>query len=230
VRDILQAFITDAREAWDWLGIDTADPTLAKFGILLGVVIFLLWVLADVYRGEIQNQDFEIGITNHGNKFGYGEKDAVFTKQTFDIRSESLPAAINIFHTFTIIDGEKRIRRRIKVRRKTATLRTAPSARRVDHELIALSPNVESEIKARAEYLQRQSVKQYDKRLRRQFARLLKSPQPEIEIDVHAYLVRFHFSANPFFLLFMHPDRDVKATGWLTLLTSLFAVLTEFLF
>lgn len=224
------ALATDARAFWNWLDIDATDPTLAKLAILSGVVLFLLWVLADVYRGEIQNNDFEVGLTTHQNRFGYGDKDAVFTKQTFDIQTERLPAALKFFHTFTIIVGEKRVQRRVVVDRRSLRLRMVQTAHRVDHGQVALSPSVEAAIKNRAELLKRREVKRYSSSLCRRVAALLGNPQPEVEVDVHAYLVRIHFSANPMFLLFSHPDRDVKATGWLTLLTSLFALLTEFLF
>jgi hypothetical protein len=39
--------------------------------------------------------------------------------------------------------------------------------------------------------------------------------------------VRFRHSRNPLFILTRHPDRDLKMTAWLTLLTSLFAMVME---
>lgn len=41
------------------------------------------------------------------------------------------------------------------------------------------------------------------------------------------YYVRFRFSNDPIFVLRKHPDRDVRMTAWLTLLTSLFAIAME---
>jgi hypothetical protein len=32
------------------------------------------------------------------------------------------------------------------------------------------------------------------------------------------------FSKNPWFVLFRHPNRDLKMTAWLTILTSFFAI------
>lgn len=223
-------FSRDANVIWAWLQIDSSGATLTKLGIMLAVVLLLLLVLADVYRGEIQNQDFEIGITSHHNRFGYDDKDVVFTQQTFDIHSEKLPADINIFHTFTIIDGEKRIKKRLKVVRRTARLRMVRTSHRVEHGQIALSPNSEQAIKNRAEVLQRSELRKYASSPVNRMARTLRKEETPVTVDVHSYLIRIHFSANPWFLLFLHPDRDVKATGWLTLLTSLFAVLAEFLF
>lgn len=42
-----------------------------------------------------------------------------------------------------------------------------------------------------------------------------------------SYYLKFRFSKNPLKILTNHPDRDLKMTAWLTVLTSLFAMLTE---
>lgn len=39
-----------------------------------------------------------------------------------------------------------------------------------------------------------------------------------------SYYVRMQFSKNPWFVLFKHPNRDLKMTAWLTVLTSFFSV------
>lgn len=44
---------------------------------------------------------------------------------------------------------------------------------------------------------------------------------------VGSYYVRFKLSRNPWFILTRHPDRDLKMTAWLTVLTSLFAMIME---
>lgn len=41
------------------------------------------------------------------------------------------------------------------------------------------------------------------------------------------YYLKFQFSNDPLFVLTKHPDRDVRMTAWLTLLTSGFALLME---
>lgn len=48
---------------------------------------------------------------------------------------------------------------------------------------------------------------------------------PDYAQDANLYM-RMHFSANPL----GHPDSQVKTTAWLTLLTSLFALLTQWLY
>ncbi|MGE0044119.1 MAG: hypothetical protein AB7J28_16475 [Hyphomonadaceae bacterium] len=39
-----------------------------------------------------------------------------------------------------------------------------------------------------------------------------------------SYYVKLQFSQNPIFVLFKHPNRELKMTAWLTVLTSLFAL------
>jgi hypothetical protein len=41
------------------------------------------------------------------------------------------------------------------------------------------------------------------------------------------YYLKFQFSNDPVFVLTKHPDRDVRMTAWLTVLTSLFAIAME---
>lgn len=41
------------------------------------------------------------------------------------------------------------------------------------------------------------------------------------------YYLKFQFSNDPGFVLTRHPDRDVRMTAWLTVLTSLFALVME---
>jgi hypothetical protein len=48
---------------------------------------------------------------------------------------------------------------------------------------------------------------------------------PDFDQAANIY-VRFHFSANPL----SHPDPQVKTTAWLTVLTSMFALLTQWLY
>jgi hypothetical protein len=43
------------------------------------------------------------------------------------------------------------------------------------------------------------------------------------------YYLKFQFSNDPAFVLMKHPDRDVRMTAWLTVLTSIFALAMELL-
>lgn len=43
-------------------------------------------------------------------------------------------------------------------------------------------------------------------------------------------VVKFHFPINPYFLLYRHPDTNVRSTAWLTVLTSVFALFMQIVF
>lgn len=44
---------------------------------------------------------------------------------------------------------------------------------------------------------------------------------------VGSYYLKFEFSHEPLFVLTRHPDRDLKMTAWLTVLTSMFALVMD---
>jgi hypothetical protein len=44
---------------------------------------------------------------------------------------------------------------------------------------------------------------------------------------VGSYYLKFEFSHEPIFVLTRHPDRDLKMTAWLTILTSMFALIMD---
>ncbi len=44
---------------------------------------------------------------------------------------------------------------------------------------------------------------------------------------IGSYYLKFEFSHDPWFVLTRHPDKDLKMTAWLTVLTSMFAMIME---
>ena len=42
--------------------------------------------------------------------------------------------------------------------------------------------------------------------------------------------IKFHFPINPYFLLYRHPDTNVRTTAWLTVLTSVFALFMQLIY
>ncbi|HEV7691896.1 MAG TPA: hypothetical protein VGO52_13765 [Hyphomonadaceae bacterium] len=76
-----------------------------------------------------------------------------------------------------------------------------------------IKERVAAQQKAKAKWLSRTTT----------FARLRKS-RPNV---VGSYYLKFEFSHNPFFVLTRHPDRDLKMTAWLTVLTSMFALVMD---
>ncbi len=62
-----------------------------------------------------------------------------------------------------------------------------------------------------------------DKGFRLRFRRLHEN-RPNV---VGSYYLKFEFSHEPLFVLTRHPDRDLKMTAWLTILTSMFALIMD---
>jgi|CXWL01.1.fsa_nt_gi hypothetical protein len=52
----------------------------------------------------------------------------------------------------------------------------------------------------------------------------LKPPEPL------GLAIKFHFPINPYFLLYRHPDTNVRTTAWLTVLTSVFALFMQLIY
>ena len=82
-----------------------------------------------------------------------------------------------------------------------------------DGKVDFINERVEAQKKARTNWLSRTTT----------FARLRKQ-RPNV---VGSYYLKFEFSHNPFFVLTRHPDRDLKMTAWLTVLTSMFALVMD---
>lgn len=226
----LQSLLQTIQHGVAALNIDVSPPTLAKYFILFLAVVGLLWVIGDVYRGELQNRDMAIDVISN-DRPGYGNADVLFTKRTFDTRAERLPASIIIEHRFLISHGDRQFSKRVQVVRRGFKLHAQPRQySSLRDGQFAFSADVEKEIKNRAEYLVRESLRTYRNRWGNIFARKFSRSWLEPEAIGATYLARVHFPSDPLFLLFQHPDREVKATGWLTLLTSVFALLAQFLF
>jgi hypothetical protein len=50
------------------------------------------------------------------------------------------------------------------------------------------------------------------------------------EVTSNETAIRLSFRIDPVYLLTAHPDREVKTSAWLTLLTSFFAVIMQIFF
>lgn len=60
--------------------------------------------------------------------------------------------------------------------------------------------------------------------IQRLFYKGIASRRPNV---VGSYYLKFEFSHDPWFVLTRHPDRDLKMTAWLTVLTSMFALVMD---
>ncbi len=95
--------------------------------------------------------------------------------------------------------------------------------------LISVHPNVHEEIKeAREQFIIDEAGKVRRARQGNVLARWISTgvarKRPNV---VGSYYVKFEFSRNPFFVLTRHPDRELKMTAWLTVLTSMFALIMD---
>jgi hypothetical protein len=43
-------------------------------------------------------------------------------------------------------------------------------------------------------------------------------------------LAKFHFPISPYFLLYKHPDTNIRSTAWLTVMTSIFALFMQIVY
>lgn len=82
-----------------------------------------------------------------------------------------------------------------------------------DGKIGFINDRVEAQKKAKAHWLSNAMT----------FKRLQKN-RPNV---IGSYYLQFEFSHNPFFVLTRHPDRDLKMTAWLTVLTSMFALVMD---
>lgn len=100
-----------------------------------------------------------------------------------------------------------------------------------DGEIVGVSQDVWNDLaRAHSEIIRRRmrQFQQFQKRRKGAGGFETKAPYlevPDFDQDANIY-VRFHFSPNPL----THPDPQVKTTAWLTVLTSLFALLTQWLY
>lgn len=210
--------------------LDLSPATLVKYALLIIGLGLLLWVLGDVYRGEIQNQDIEVDVIDSG-PFGGQKGDLSFAKRTLDIRSASLPADVAVYHRFTILDGEREVRKRVRVfQHPFRLLMFGRASKYLPSGAFAMHREYELTLKNKAEKMVRDEVRRYRGNIFRRWHKGVAKDANAADAVARAYVARIHFPSNPVFLLFMHPDREVKATGWLTLLTSLFALFAQFLF
>lgn len=223
-----------ATRAVDWLNIDLSAPTLAKYAILLVTVWGLLWALGRVYRGEIQNQSIEADIIDNIRAGYYTPRDVLFTKNTMDIKTATLSASLDVSFMFALKVGERTLQRKTRVQSGHFKLRMQRASSTLGDNQFAFDKGIAGSIRAAAEARSTRLAQKFDRRWTRRIARAFgQKTAPVAVLPGHYELkVRFRsdFIRGPAFILFDHPDSEVKATGWLTLLTSLFAILAQLLF
>lgn len=91
---------------------------------------------------------------------------------------------------------------------------------------VSMSADVKDEVRTNKEgfiagYASR--LRKADRRWRLGFKRLYEN-RPNA---IGSYYLKLEFSHEPLFVLTRHPDRDLKMTAWLTILTSMFALIMD---
>jgi hypothetical protein len=95
--------------------------------------------------------------------------------------------------------------------------------------LISMHANLLEEVASdREDYIVKRTEKVQAARqggwLHRQFSKGVALRRPNV---VGSFYIKFEFSHDPWFVLTRHPDRDLKMTAWLTVLTSMFAMIMD---
>lgn len=73
----------------------------------------------------------------------------------------------------------------------------------------------------------------YSKLTRSRWQRFIRGgikPDQLREPEKVGLVVKFHFPIDPYFLLYKHPESNVRSTAWLTVLTSLFAIFMQLVY
>ncbi len=232
----IQQVLESARTFLEWFGLDLTPQTMIKCAILSALVLGLLLVIALLYRGEMQNRDILAVLVEYRS----GEKqteELVFAKRTLDIKTETTAADVAIYANFQVRVGEdvQYIRRRIyggSMRLRMKAVAAAPL--REGH--FGIDPERHTRV---AKLIAKQLATETERARRRAtpfweqvpiINHLVKLPVKPFEVISNETAIRLSFRIDPIYLLTAHPDREVKTSAWLTLLTSFFAVIMQIMF
>lgn len=240
-----------------WLGIHPSLQDLVKALILVVFVLAILMIVGDVYRGEIQNKLHRIRLIRHpGNYLPQGPRDITLQvpQSVVDLTLNNIFSNGLIYLRYRDSVGKLCIKRiidyrvRFRVRLQSFAPNTAPN-RMSDHdykpeEAERLSnetdPAIVSMAGSRVDYIYEGLVDKFQQRQASQFQRLQKSgllrvlkgvrKEDLVEPEYVGLCMKFHFPINPHFLLYKHPDTNVRTTAWLTVLTSVFALFMQLIY
>jgi len=220
----------------EWFGMDLSMQTLIKCGILTVLLLGLLLVIAVLYRGEMQNRDIVAVLVEY--RTGDKQSDElVFAKRTLDIKTETTGADVAVYANFQVRVGEdvRYIRRQVYGGSMRLRMRpTAAAPLREGHFGIdperhtRIAKSIASKMAAETERARRRATPFWEQvPIINHFVRL---PVQPYEVVPNETAIRLSFRIDPIYLLTAHPDREVKTSAWLTLLTSFFAVIMQILF
>lgn len=244
----------------DWLGVHPSLQDFVKAGMLIAFALAILMILGDIYRGEIQNTFHRVRLIPHPSLNGTTSQTMQVPNQVVNRTLHGVFSNLLVYYRYRDHLGRMRTRKlyHYRVRFKSRpryTEATAPGtelehqysedeASHFGKELPEVSEPRKSEIvslhPARVDLLREhrdariaRASNIWSKLSRSKFRRLLAGGVKEadlVEPEFVGYVVKFHFPIDPFFLLYRHPDQNVRSTAWLTVLTSVFAIFMQLVF
>lgn len=249
----------DAGFFFDWLGVHPTLQDLVKAAMLIAFALAILMILGDIYRGEIQNTLHRARIIPHPRPQPSSLTMQV-PHQVVNRTLHGVFSNLLIYYRYRDHLGRVRTRRlstyRVQFKsRSTFAESVAPGTEGEHHyaeeetshfgkELPEVGDGRLSEIvslhPARVDLLREEmdgrivrAHSVYSRLWNSKFRRLLAGGMKQDalkEPEFIGYVIKFHFPINPYFLLYKHPDQNVRSTAWLTVLTSVFAIFMQLVF
>jgi hypothetical protein len=254
------AFATSVAAFFDWLGISLPSQQDAiKALLLIAFALATLMILGDIYRGEIQNTLHRVRLVGNPTRDSEYKNSLQLPKAMVTPTLDGTFTNVLIYYRYRDHRGQLRTKR-VKTYRARLRIRARfPAAtavgRESDHsysdeekdfvakekpdleaalgsEIVAMARSRVDYVNALNERIMNRAAHKWSKlqnsKLRRLLPKMagaeLQEPQPV------GVLVKFHFPIDPYFLLYRHPEPNIRSTAWLTVLTSLFAIFMQLVY
>lgn len=230
---------------------------LGKAALLLIGVLAIVWLIALIYSGEVQrslsgpiefrppNRPLDERVIQAPRSIIPPKLDGLWATCTFclvylDARGRSVQKPIYKRHMQLTV-----LPRRLSTRPDLSTLMikeayegienlTFDNVTEPDSEAICVVGSIADSITQNAQRELRKPINSLERirripvyRLFRREGAAKRRPAPEHEATIQ-FRMRFH--TDPWFVLSAHPDREVKTTAWLTVLTSIFALAMQLMY
>lgn len=253
---ILRTFAYATANAGDWWLAFWNHP-LGKAALLMAGVFLIVWLIALIYSGEVQrslsgpvelrapSRPMDERVIQAPQAIIPTKLDGLWASCSFqlvylDARGRSVHKAIYRRHLKLTSLG-----RRLSVRNDPAPLMiegayegienlTFDHVTRPDPEIVCMAGSICDLISSRAQSELRKPIERLERvkkiPIYRAFRRdrlAKRRPAADQEPTIQ-FKMRFH--TNPWFVLSTHPDREVKTTAWLTVLTSVFAIAMQLMY
>lgn len=231
---------------------------LGKAALLLAGVFAIVWLIALIYSGEVQRSlSGPIEFRAPGGR-PLDERVIQAPRAVIDQKLDGLWASCTFFLVYLDARGRSVKRRlyrrhmqltvlprRLSARSEPASLMIKDAYEGIENltfdqvsepeaETIVVAGSIADTITASAQDELRKPLERLERIKRIPLYRALRRegaakhrPAPDQEATIQ-FRMRFH--TNPWFVLSSHPDREVKTTAWLTVLTSVFALAMQLMY